>query len=288
MFQKTVIYATAIAFLSIISFKSLASETTDFIPEKSEKNGYVEPFQMFDNVFYVGDKWVSSYLIRTSEGFVLVDALESPYGRWIPENIKKLGLDPAKIKYILVTHGHSDHVGGVEYIQAQYGSQVIMSQQAFDLTQKQSQKSKDKGRFEVPEVKHLAKGGDTFKVGQTEFKFHSTPGHTQGALSIDFFVTDKGKEYRAFIVGGNGTNFDGLDLAQKYVISVEKIKAISQEPPAVEVNLASHPRLNQLFERKEQIAKGRKNPFIDAAGFQAFLNVLEARGAKKLLEEQAK
>ncbi|KDM93559.1 beta-lactamase [Photobacterium galatheae] len=274
-----------ILLLISLSFQSFALEQRAFIPEKTKKNGYVEPFKMFDDVYYVGDKWVSSYLITTSSGLVLIDTLESPYGRWIPDSIKKLGLDPNDLKYIIITHGHSDHIGAAEYIQRNYGSQIIISYEDFLLAKSTSKESTGNNHFIPPKVDSFTKDKDELIVGNKRFKFYSTPGHTEGCLSIDFFVKNKGIDHRAFIVGGNGTNFNGLDLAEKYVQSVEKIRNISRTSPEVEVNLASHPHMAQIFERKSKYSE-EMNPFIDKNGFQEFLDVLEVRGTKKLLKEQ--
>lgn len=78
----------------------------------NDRNGYVEPFQMFDDVYYVGDKWVSSYAVETNKGLVIIDTLDFSYSKWIPINLKKLGLEKKPVTHILATHGHSDHVGG--------------------------------------------------------------------------------------------------------------------------------------------------------------------------------
>ncbi len=74
----------------------------------------MEPFQIFDNLYYVGIDWVSACVLETTDGLILIDSL---YGKWINPmlaNIAKLGLDPADIKYVLVTHGHFDHHGGAK------------------------------------------------------------------------------------------------------------------------------------------------------------------------------
>lgn len=76
-------------------------------PAKTEKQGYVEPFQMFDNLFYIGDKWTSSYLLVTDQGLVVIDTLDMPYSKWLPDNIRKLGFNPQDVKYLLITHPHS-------------------------------------------------------------------------------------------------------------------------------------------------------------------------------------
>ena len=76
------------------------------------KAQYIEPYQAFDNVHYVGVCWVSAWLVKTSAGVVLIDTLHEPFADQLIENIKKVGVDPADIKYVLMTHGHFDHVGG--------------------------------------------------------------------------------------------------------------------------------------------------------------------------------
>lgn len=278
-----------IKILALLFFYITASTASElrYAPDKTDKNGFVQPFQMFDSVYYVGDKWTSSYLIDTSEGLVLIDTLESPYGRWIPDNIKSLGLAPSDLKYILITHGHSDHVGNADYLQSKFDAKVIMSKGAYVLTTEQAQDSEGNGLFAPPKVDYFAKDGDELTVGRNTFKLYLTPGHTMGSLSIDFFVTQDGNKHRAFVVGGNGTNFNGLELANRYVESVQRIKDISQTLPIVEVNLASHPRMNQLFERERKTIDG-KNPYIDAKSFQQFLDILEYRGSKKLAEEVVK
>ncbi|GLT19601.1 hypothetical protein GCM10007938_33830 [Vibrio zhanjiangensis] len=273
--------ALLLLFLSLNAFSSEQSET---IPEKTDQNGYVEPFKMFDDLYYVGDKWVSSYLITTSEGLVLIDTLDSPYGRWIPNSIEKLGFNPKHLRYIIITHGHSDHVGGAEYIQRHFDAEVIMSSIDFRLANFTAKNSKGDNRFLAPKVKTFANDGDTLVVGNKQFTFYSTPGHTRGALSIKFNVTHQGETHKAFIVGGNGTNFTGMELAQQYVNSVKKIRTLSNTQPQVEVNLASHPHLAQIFERHAKKSQ-QSNPFVDPQGFQAFLDVLEERGSKKLAQE---
>lgn len=276
-----------ISFL-ICLFSISQSYSKEFIPERTDKNGYEEPFQMFDNLFYVGDKWASSYLVRTTDGLVLIETLESPYGRWIPGNVKKLGLDPSDIKYILVTHGHSDHVGNAEYIQRHYGSQVVMSKDALQMSKEQSKKSKGKGHFEAPHVDIFVKDGDNLVIGDTKFTFYTTQGHTKGCVSIDFVVKNAGVPYRAFMVGGHSPSKTDINLVDAFIKSMERIRTIALQEPKVSVNLANHPHKNHLFEKRAQgINNSKKNYFIDSKGFFEFLNEQEAIGKKKLAELQS-
>ena len=77
----------------------------------------VPPFKAFDNLYYVGPGFVSVWLLTTSEGGILIDAAQEPYVDHIVDSIKKVGFDLKNIKYILLTHGHLDHFGGVARIQ---------------------------------------------------------------------------------------------------------------------------------------------------------------------------
>lgn len=117
----------------LVLFISMKAVADAGVPEMKNENGYVEPFRMFDNVYYIGDKWVSSYAVETSSGLVIIDTLDFPFSKWIPANLEKLGLNDKKVTHIFVTHGHSDHVGGAAFLQSLYDSKVIMSEKALDL-----------------------------------------------------------------------------------------------------------------------------------------------------------
>ena len=256
----------------LVLFISMKAVADAGAPEMNTENGYIEPFRMFDNVYYVGDKWVSSYVVETSSGLVIIDTLDFPYSKWIPVNLEKLGLNDKKVTHIFVTHGHSDHVGGTEFLQSLYGSKVIMSEKALELAKEQARKSKDKKRFSPPVVESFVEDSSNIVVGDTEFKFYITPGHTEGDLSIDFFVEDKGKRYRAFVVGGHGTNFQKPGLAKQFMASMARIKNLAVESPVVTVNLSNHPHKNNLFANREKRLKDNStNPFISKDNFIRFI-----------------
>jgi len=272
----------AFAFL-VISLNAVADAGA---PEMKGENGYVEPFRMFDNVYYVGDKWVSSYAVETSSGLVIIDTLDFPFSKWIPANLEKLGLNNKKVTHIFVTHGHSDHVGGAEFLQSLYGSKVIMSEKALELAKEQALKSKGKAGFLPPVVESYAEDSSNIVVGDTEFKFYITPGHTEGDLSIDFFVEDKGKQYRAFVVGGHGANFKKNGLAKQFMASMARIKKLATQSPAVTVNLSNHPHKNNLFSNREISAKDKTiNPFISPENFSRFIEQQEESATEVTKEE---
>src|SRR4029077_16487507 len=85
----------------------------------------IEPFKVFDNLYYVGPGYVSVWLLTTPEGNILFDTAQEPYVDWVIGNIRKVGVDPKSIKYIVLSHGHLDHVGGAAKIQEASGARVF-------------------------------------------------------------------------------------------------------------------------------------------------------------------
>ena len=284
------------------------SEITD------TKKQYIEPFQIFDNVYFVGINMVSSYVIKTSDGLILIDSLFYPYVEEIPEKMQALGLDPADIKLVIITHGHFDHAGGARYFQDKYQSQVMMTEAGYAFTQAHTEematevlssekadpttkgkyliRGKDPFLFETPKQDLIAADRSSFTLGDTTIDLYLTPGHTPGTLSLGFNAIDGDKSHRAFVVGGIGAPFSGgLDAAKNYIESVEKIRKISQETPRVSVNLANHIKQNQLLERGSQLndrSKQQPHPFVDADGFLEFLDKLTAIGEFSLKRENDK
>src|SRR5437773_12470153 len=88
---------------------------------------YAEPARVFDNLYFVGGKIHSSWALTTRKGIILIDTIY-PYNpeELVVGGMKKLGLDPKSIKYVLVSHAHGDHIGGAEMLQSRYGARVVM------------------------------------------------------------------------------------------------------------------------------------------------------------------
>jgi metallo-beta-lactamase class B len=95
------------------------------------------PGKAFDNLYFVGADWVSAWAIKTSDGIILIDALNNQVeaAALIEGGMRKLGLDPAQIKYVVVTHGHGDHYGGAPYLAQKYRARVVMSEADWTMTE---------------------------------------------------------------------------------------------------------------------------------------------------------
>ena len=255
----------------------------------------VEPWKAFDNVDYVGICWVSAWLIHTDDGVVLIDTLYGPFAGQLIENIKATGTDLADIKYVLMTHGHFDHVGGAAALKPLLpNAAFVMTQEGWDEAVKSARDSESSRRawsMISPEV--VVKDGDTIELGGNSFRVIETPGHTWGTASYLYDVRDGAETYRAITIGGLGLNaIDGPPQVEAFIDSVDKVRALvekSDEP--VKVHLTTHGFSANLEENRLKLqarGAGEPNVLVDP---QALLNqvaTLRAGAVERLSVEKEK
>lgn len=254
-----------------------------------------EPYQAFDNVYYVGICWVSSWLIKTSDGLALIDTVYEPYTDQLIDNIKKLGFNPADIKMVLVTHGHFDHAGGVSTLKSLINAKFVMPQKGWDEALANARQSQGKpGAWTMPAAPDvIVKDGDVLTVGDTKFYVYETPGHTWGTTSYAWDVKDGDKAYRAITIGGLGLNaIDGTKQVEAYIRSVDRLKAMAtaSENP-ITVNLTAHPFSTGLTETKDLLKSrrpGQPHPLVDPQNLIKQLDELRAGATERLTVEQAR
>ncbi len=93
------------------------SKTCRVTQRKERRIQKIEPFKVFDNLYYVGPCYVSVWLLTTPQGHILFDSTQEPFIDDVIANIEKVGINLRDIKYIVLSHGHLDHVGGAKRIQ---------------------------------------------------------------------------------------------------------------------------------------------------------------------------
>ena len=165
---------------------------------------FTEPAKVFDNLYFVGSKIHSSWALTTSEGIILIDTLYSYNSEEeIIGGLKKLGLDPAKVKYVIITHAHGDHVGGAKLMQDRFKSRIIMGGPDWDSIEK-SVHGYPQGK---PKRDIVADDGQKLTLGDTTVTILTTPGHTPGTLSMIFPVKDHGRTLIVAYAGGTAFNF---------------------------------------------------------------------------------
>lgn len=173
------------------------------------------PAQVFDHVYWLGEHAAyeshpSAWAVDTSEGIIIIDALHADSVQTqVIGGMQKLGLDPKRIKYVFVTHGHTDHYGGAKYLQDTYGARVMMSGPDWDFIETQTSNEPK------PKKDIVLTDGQKFTLGQTTITMYITPFHTPGTISFLMNVTDHGQPHVAAMWGGSGWNFRGTDSMEK-------------------------------------------------------------------------
>lgn len=275
-------FARSILPFFLLLLLSTAAHGQDDSDRDDPEAQYVEPFQVFDNLYYVGARWVSSWLLVTDQGLIVFDALYGDLTDMVIDNIRALGFDPNDIRYLIVSHAHYDHVGGARRFQQEFAAVTMMTEEDWQMTTEPAV-YRD---YPTP-VRHLtASNGSTLNLGRTRLRFMTTPGHTPGVLSTLFTVYDNGYPHSAFMFGGVGLNFSGVERTELYIDSVNRIQAI----PGIEVNIPNHPQSGDVFERHARLLEreeGEPHPFVDPEGWSSWLETLLVDAEEKLAEERA-
>ena len=197
----------------------------DVAPGKppARETWYSEPAKVFDNLYFVGSKVHSSWALTTSDGIILIDTLFTYNSEEeIVGGLKKLGLDPASVKYVIITHAHGDHVGGAKLLQDRFKSHIVMGGPDWDSIEK-SVNGYPEGK---PKRDIVADDGQKITLGDTSVTIVTTPGHTPGTLSMTFPVKDRGRTLSVAYAGGTAFNFPStVPNFDVYIASQKKMAA---------------------------------------------------------------
>jgi metallo-beta-lactamase class B len=195
---------------------------------------YAEPVKVFDNLYYVGMTEFSAWAITTSEGIIILDAIyDYSVEDEVVAGLKTLGLDPAAIKYVIVSHGHLDHAGGAKLLQERFGARLIMSAADYDLLDQQNPSWKPKRDLEATD-------GQRLTLGDTTLTLYLTPGHTLGTISTLVPVRDNGRPHLAAAWGGTRFNFGrNREQLAMYAASAARLRDIVAKAGA-DVLLSNH------------------------------------------------
>lgn len=223
------------------------------------------PGQAFDNLYYVGSAWVSAWVLKTSAGLILIDALNNTKeaDQLIEGGMRRLGLDPAQIRYVLVTHGHGDHYGAAQTLAERYRARVVASE--IDWKMMETGLEFDSKVWDRPPKRDIAvRDGETLTLGDTTIRFLITPGHTLGTISPVFDVRDGGRVHKAMIWGGTSFNF-GRDMGRLdgYIAQTERMRQLAAQW-GIDVPLSNHPAYDGTVAKLKTraAAPAGANPFV--------------------------
>jgi metallo-beta-lactamase class B len=241
------------------------------------------PHKVIGNVYYVGTRSLSSYLITTPEGHILIDSTYEANVPVIKKSVEQLGFKFTDIKIILGSHAHGDHQEGDALAKELSGGMVMAM--AEDVPALQNMKPGGK-THPIDRVLH---DGDEVKLGGMTLVAHLTPGHTRGCTTWTFKVQEGGRSYDVVVIGSMGVNpgFQLVNNKQNPQIADEYqrgFKVMHSLP--CDVPLGSHPAMYSMTEKYAKIGKG-PNPFIDPEGYKREVDIEEG-AFKGLLAEQQK
>ena len=256
---------------------------------------YVEPWKAFDNVDYVGICWVSAWLVHTDEGTVLIDTLYGPFRQTLIDNIAKTGTDLADIRYVLMTHGHFDHVGGAATLRPFLpNATFVMTREGWDEALESAAASRGGPReWEMIALDRVVADGEEITLGGNTFTVITTPGHTWGTASYSFDVIEGDQTWRAITIGGLGLNaIEGPTQVEAYIDSVDRLRdMVEAQEPGIDVHLTTHGFSNSLDEDRQRLAArapGGANVLVNSEGLLAQIAFLRDRAAERLETERSR
>ncbi len=222
---------------------------------------YAEPAKVADNFYFLGTKVHNAWALAGSDGIILFEALfdyASPDE--VADGMRKMGLDTAKVKYMLMSHAHGDHDGGARFLQDKMsGARLVYGAPDWDLALQAANRPGG-----TPKKDMVGEDGARLSVGDTSVQIVTTPGHTAGTLSYLFEIRDNGRPLRVAYVGGTAIPFNGTDdYYDGYIASVRKMKKAAADFGAT-VLLSNHSEFDNGYLKAHTAADrkpGEANPF---------------------------
>jgi metallo-beta-lactamase class B len=238
---------------------------------------YAEPAKVGDNLYFLGERAHNSYALVANTGdIILIDAL---YDYATPDEIvgglRKVGLDPNKVRYVLIAHAHGDHDGGAKYLQDAIPGVTIVYGEG------------DWPAVEARTVPHAVRSGPqndgtdgrVISVGDVSVRIVTMPGHTPGTLSFLFEFRDNGRPIRVAYNGGTAIAFDNPDPAyyDQYIASAAKMGAAAASYGAVAL-MSNHTEFDSGYYKAHMAANRSSsdvpNPFVvGAEGVENYFEV---------------
>jgi metallo-beta-lactamase class B len=279
---------------------SPSPDTTPIVCDScAEWNVAEPPFRLYGNASYVGTHGLSSVLITTSQGLILIDGDLPQSVPLIAANIRALGHRLADLKWIAVSHAHFDHVGGVAALARLSGAKVAASPATAAALRAGAPPSDDPqagfgASMRFPPVAKVVELGDgaTIRLGDVTVTAHHTPGHTPGSTSWSWRSCEQdGCRDLVYADSLNPVSAPGFRYSddpvrvRRFQQSIEKVRALP-----CDILVSAHPSFSHLFERRaarDGDPSGKTNPLLDPTGCRIYADEAAAKLQSRLREERA-
>jgi metallo-beta-lactamase class B len=276
-------FQTSTLVAAIILVPALAhAQTTE---DRTQDRVAFPAHKIIGNLHYVGTGTLNSYLITTPEGHILINTNFEETVPLLRESIAKLGFQLNDIKIILGSHAHGDHMQADAIVKELTGGAQVMAMDQ-DVAGLKAMKAPSGKPHPIDRV---LKDGEQVRLGGTTLTAHLTPGHTRGCTTWETTVQDGGRSYNVVIACG-GLQEDARlvnnktypEIADHFLQSIKKYKTMKPD-----VFLAAHSWFFDLAGKYKRLGTSATNPYIDPAGFRAWVNNME-KNWNTLMAEQKK
>jgi len=244
----------------------------------------IRPFCMLGNVYFAGSSAVSIHIIDTGAGLMMIDSGYPFMWDQILHSMGLLGLDPADLRVLILSHGHYDHTGCAERFRKQFGTKIYISRQDNEIINGKRNLSwaDELGYEHLPDFDAdvLLDDGDLVTLGNTSVRCMIAPGHTEGTLAMFFETMHEGKRYTCAMHGGVGVNSLvpsylnrcglPLSLQDTFRAGLKKLAGIH-----VDAVLGNHPNQNDTEGKLARVLAGEKDACIDPGEWARFLQESE-------------
>jgi metallo-beta-lactamase class B len=290
--------------LVLSAIPAQAQTLSDLLAQMRVKwNTPTEPFKVIDNVYFVGTAGISSFLVTSPGGHVLIDTGLPEATPLIKANIAKLGFKLTDIKYLLNSHAHLDHTGGFAELKKETGAQMVSSAPDKPLLEGgyyPGQQDNAELKFPPVKVDRVVGQGDKITIPDPVGKGRAkrdltltafmTPGHSPGCTTWTTVAREKKWNHTVVFfcsatvalnkLVGSGITYPGI---------VEDYKKTFQTARGIlgDVFLAPHPEMFKMEEKRPMIGKYPVNPFVKAGEFHAYLRESEKAFEDGLAKQKA-
>jgi metallo-beta-lactamase class B len=240
-----------------------------------------EPAKVFDNLYFIGTKVHNAWALQTSEGLIMIDSLYGYAARDEQiDGLRKIGLNPATMKYLIVSHGHGDHHGGAKLLQDEFGPRVVMGGPDWELVARNES-------IPPPKKDMVATNGQKITLGDTTVTTYLTPGHTEGTLSLIIPVKDNGRPHVIATWGGTAlSRATPAASLQAYVDSAVQYRALLAKL-GVEGMISNHSEFDDAVAKIARLATrkaGEPHPFLPGRdSVRRYMTVVEEVGRAGLV-----
>lgn len=264
---------TRLSFLCLFPLLALPA------PAQDDWNEPFPPHRVAGNLYYVGSKGLSTYLITSSKGHILINSSFEKTVPIIRANVERLGFRLSDVKILLSSHAHDDHVAGHALLQKLTGAQVFAMQGDDTVIRSggEGQYLYD-ARWTPCKVDRVLKDGEEVVLGEARLRAHHTPGHTRGNTTWSLEVEEGGRRLQAVIVGSPNVNpgfqlvnnREYPEIAADYARTFRVLKALE-----CDLFLGAHGQYYGMVGKHKRLGKGGVNPFLDPAGYREYIHERE-------------